>query len=272
MRVRPIISLVVAVALLCTACGSSGSAEVQAFSEVQDSAFLFETDPSDPSRSIFRVTTTEPMICANVWGETDDFGRFNNSLAMNGTGIIDHDVVLPDAEPGVTYTFQVQGSTADGTLYQSEVGTFTVAEPPAAQAAAPEADSRPNLSLSATGVEVSSEFSDDWTGANAIDGDTTTEWATAGDGDEGFITIDLGPVQAVGGVEFVTRSMADGSSITDTYTVTVGEEVFGPFAASTVAAPNIVELEVEAGVLRFDIESSTGGNVGAVEVRILGAG
>ena len=41
------------------------------------------------------------MICAIVWGEDDSFGRFNNSQSMNGTGIVDHDVVLPEVEPGV---------------------------------------------------------------------------------------------------------------------------------------------------------------------------
>ncbi len=102
------------------------AAVARPFAEVQASAFSFETDPSDPSRAIFRVTTTEPMICAIVWGDDDTFGRFNNSLSMNGTGITQHDVVLPDVEAGVTYQYVVEGTTADGTWYRSDVGTFSV--------------------------------------------------------------------------------------------------------------------------------------------------
>ena len=274
--IRRVVVLIVGVAALATACGSDAdSADVQPFSEVQDSEFVFEADPTDPSRTIFRMTTTEPMICAIVWGATDEFGHFNNSLAMNGTGIIDHDVILPGTEPGATYRFQVQGSTADGTLYQSEIGSFTAAaaEPPSDTGESAQPDVGTNLATSATAVEVSSEFSEQWAGANAIDGDTATEWATADDGDEAFISIDLGSAQAVSGVEFVTRSMADGSAITDTYTVTVdGGEALGPFSAATLAQPGVAALEAEGSVFRFDIDSSTGGNVGAVEVRIFQAG
>ncbi len=51
-----------------------------------------------PAEPVGRVTTTEPMVYAIVRGETEALGNFNNSLAMNGTGIIDHDVFLPGAE------------------------------------------------------------------------------------------------------------------------------------------------------------------------------
>ena len=44
---------------------------------------------------------------------------------MNGTGITDHDVYLPDAIAGRTYYYVVQGTTADGTLYRSDLATFT---------------------------------------------------------------------------------------------------------------------------------------------------
>ena len=50
------------------------------FSEVQADEFVFEADPTESERGIFRVETTEPMICAIVWGETEAFGNFNNSL------------------------------------------------------------------------------------------------------------------------------------------------------------------------------------------------
>jgi len=112
---------------------------------------VFEGDPTDPRRGILRVTTTEPMICAIVWGEDDSFGRFNNSLSMNGTGIEQHDVVLPDVEAGVEYRYVVQGTTADGTLYRSDVGSFRI---DAAAPAATVVDRGENLALDASVVEV----------------------------------------------------------------------------------------------------------------------
>ncbi len=253
-------------------CGSSDPAtsptSVQPFSKVQASKIAFERDPSDPSRGIFHVTTTEPMICAIVWGTTDSFGRFNNSLSMNGTGIERHDVRLPDVEPGVAYRYVVQGTTADGTLYRSKVGTFSI-DP--AKASTPAADHGPNLASDATVVDVSSEFSKTFAASNALDGDASTEWATRGDGDQGFITIDLGAGRQIGGVEFLTRSMADGSAITDTFTVSVdGGAPAGPFPAGTIAQPRFAPFDATGQRLRFEIAKSSGGNVGAVEIRVFG--
>ncbi|HYZ98260.1 MAG TPA: discoidin domain-containing protein [Acidimicrobiales bacterium] len=277
---RPVAGLLVLVALAATACGgddgddgaaaaSGGDGEVRPFAEVQASDMTFEADPSDPTRGIFRVTTSEPMICAIVWGRDDSLGQLNNSLDMNGTGIEQHDVLLPDVEPSTEYHFVVQGTTADGTLYRSETGTFRIErESPASAGARDDAD---NLALGAEIVDVSSEFSESFAAEGAVDGDTATEWATSGDGDEGSITLDLGSDQAIGGVEFVTRSMADGSSVTDTYTVTVDDaDTLGPFPAGTVADPRLTELDTHGRRLRFDVETSTGGNVGAVEIRVYG--
>ncbi len=263
---------------LATACASDGSSttntppQVRAFAEVQADDFVFEADPTDPGRGIFRVTTTEPMICAIVWGETEEFGNFNNSLAMNGTGIVDHDVFLPGAVAGETYFFRVQGSTADGTMYSSQTATFTIAEPNN-QAAAPDRVERgPNLALDATVIDVSSEFNDSFAAANAIDNSGTSEWSSAGDGDDAFITIDLGASREIVGVEFITRSMLDGTAIAETFTVTVDDsEPLGPFPAGTPAEPNFAAFDASGQVLRFDVDTSTGGNVGAVEVRVIGA-
>lgn len=255
--------------LIVAACSGSGdtSSEVRPFSEVQASEFTFESDPTNLERGIFRVSTTEAMICAIVWGETEAFGNFNNSLAMNGTGIVDHDVFLPGAVPGVTYFFRVQGSTADGTLYQSDVGTFTIPGQSDGGVDAP-SDLGVNLALDAAVVEVSSEFSTAFSASNAVDGDTSTEWATAGSGDEAFLTIDLGQERSIAGAEFVTRSMADGTAITEEYTVTVDGETFGPFPAGNLASSQIAEFTATGRVVRFDVTTTTGGNTGAVEVRV----
>jgi hypothetical protein len=188
---------------------------------------------------------------------------------MNGTGIIRHDVLLPGAEPGKTYYYRVQGSGSDGTLYQSELSTFTLPEAEAASSTEMMVDRGINLALAATVTDVSSEFSDAWAARNAIDGDLASEWASRTDGSDAYLVIDLGSAQDVGGVEFVTRSMLDGTAITTEFTVTVdNSEVFGPFQAGTPATPNFAELLTSGTVFGFDVSDSTGGNTGAIEINI----
>ena len=261
---------VVALATSLAACGGDDSAaergEILPFELVQDSEFTFELDPLDPSRAVFRVTTTEPMICSITWGPTPELGNLNNSLSMDGSGIIQHDVPLPGAEPGETYHFTVQGSTADGRVFQSEMDTFTLPEAEAGTATT--RDHGENLALDATVADVSSEFSDAFAASNAIDGDTATEWATSGDGSEAFIELDLGEEREIGGVQFVTRSMADGSSVTTEFSVTIDGTTHGPFAAGTPAEPGFVPLDTSGRILRFEVVDSSGGNTGAVEIGV----
>jgi hypothetical protein len=267
-RVRWIFAAAV-VALGVAACGGDDGA-VLPFEEIQASEIVVEADPTNPMRAIFRVDTTEPAICAVVWGETEALGNFNNSLDMNGTGIVEHNVFLPGAEPGRTYYFQLQGSTADGSLYRSDIDTLTVPELTDTGGGEALPEMGPNLAEGATVTEVSSEFSASWTGANAVDGDLLTEWSTAGDGDAAFIEIDLGSIQDVAGFQFLTRSMADGTATATTYQVVVDDGVtLGPFPAGNPAQPGFAAADLAGQVFRFQIISSTGGNTGAVEVRVL---
>jgi hypothetical protein len=272
-------SIVVGVAVLfLSACGSStpksalGAATersvVRPFSEVQTSGIRFEADPNNPSRGVMHVTTGVPMICAIVWGPDATFGRFNNSLSMNGTGITQHDVSLPNVDPGATYTYVIEGVTADGSLYRSTVASFIIPAgnaPPTPSVEAPGT----NIAPQATAVSASSAFSPAFAARNAIDNDLSTEWATAGDGDNATITIDLGHASEIKGAEFVTRSMADGSAIASTYTVSVdGADALGPFPASTLAKARPATFTARGQIVTVKITHSSGGNVGAAEIRV----
>lgn len=271
MRKAKLFSVVGAFALLAGACSSGGdsAAEVRPFSEVQATDATFENDPTFPGRGILRVDTTEPMICAIVWGETEDLGSFNNSLDMNGTGIVAHNVLLPGAEAGQTYFYRLQGFAADGTLYQSELLTFTLPPDDGVNSDDAGADHGVNVAEGAIIVEVSSEFSASWSGANAVDGDLNTEWSSAGDADDAFITVDLGSAQEIAGVEFLTRTMADGSATTETFFVVVDDgDRLGPFVAGNPANPVLNEVSLTGQVLRFEVQDTSGGNTGAIEIRV----
>ncbi len=277
---RPLGALILALALVAAACGdddvdgdaASGQGASNAllpFELIQDSEFTFDVDAFDTTRGLFHVTTTEPTICSITWGETTELGNINNSLTMNGTGIIQHDVPLPGAEPGKTYHFTVQGSTADGRVFQSEMGTFILPEVEAAAEPAPEmAVHGENLAEGSSIVVVSSEFSAAWSADNAIDGDMSTEWATASDGTDGFIELDLGAEFEIAGFEFITRSMTDGTAITSEYTVSVDGSVFGPFPAGNPADPRFAAATAVGRIVRFEITDSSGGNTGAIEVKV----
>ena len=170
-----------------------------------------------------------------------------------------------------TQIVELNGITADGTLYRSEPTTFTI---PADGGAAPATTTTVpgiDLAVGATVTDVSSEFGSNFAATNATDGSGTTEWSSRGDGDAAFITVDLGSTADVTGFAFITRSMADGTAITRTYTVTVDDgTIYGPFTAGTAADQQVAPVETRGRRFRFDVDTSTGGNVGAVEIRVLG--
>ncbi len=64
--------------------------------------------------------------------------------------------------------------------------------------------------------------------------------------------------------------MADGSATTTTYTVTVDDgNVLGPFPAGNPADTMHTPVDISGRTFRFEVMDSTGGNTGAIEIRIL---
>lgn len=204
------------------------------------------------------IDTNIDAVCAVAYGPTESLGALATDTDMGGGAHDDHAAIMSGLEPETTYYYRLQGVGVDGNLYRSDLRTFTT---PAASV-----PQRSNAALGATISEVSSEFSAAFGAAQAIDGDLATEWSSQGDGDEAFITIDLGRPVDISAVGFRTREMSDGSSIAQSFTVTIDGELFGPFDAGQGLA--VADLTATGQIVRFDVETSTGGNTGAVEVEV----
>ena len=252
--------LLIVIAVVVAACGGSDSQDVRPFSEiaVADPQIVF--DPSGTVATL-NVTTNIDAVCAVAYGVDAPAGSIATDQDMGMGGHSDHAAVMTGLEPDTTYQYRLQGVGADGNLYRSEIFTFTT--PPADEALGAFGT---NLAEGAEVTAVSSEFSDSFAAENAVDGDLGTEWSTSGDGDDASITIDLGSPVDVRAVAFRTRSMGDGTATTESFTVIADGETFGPFPAG----PDPAETSFTAQVVTFEVESSTGGNTGAVEVQVFG--
>jgi hypothetical protein len=248
--------LSVAILLVLGIVAQAGAAAIEPFSAIQASPVVISPDASGRS-AVLEVETSRDVACSVVYGETDAFGLIAVDNDMDGGAHADHQPVMGGLTPDTEYQYRLQGTAPDGTIYVSEVMSFRTPPEPLG--------GPPNLALGAAISGVSSEFSASFAASNAFDGDATTEWSTQGDGDDAWVEIDLGSPQAVSEVLFRTRSMGDGSSITDTYALTADGAAIGEFSADVPAA-----VQITAQVLRFDVVSSSGGNTGAVEILVLG--
>lgn len=251
-----VLSAVVVACLWALGLGSGAGAQaVEPFSDIQASPVTVTPDPSGRSARL-TVDTTIDAACSVVYGTDDSFGRIAVDSDMDGGAHAEHQPVLGGLEPETTYRFRLQGTATDGTLYVSEVMTFTTPAAPAGPT---------NLAQGATVTGASSEWSDDFAAELAFDGDPSTEWSSRGDGDDAWVEIDLGAPAEVAAVVFRTRSMSDGTARTTEFTLTADGTVLGPFPVDET-----IELgSLDAQVLRFDVEASTGGNTGAVEILVL---
>lgn len=253
-----------AVLLVLTGCGATEPSTEQ---EVLAAEQVFAEEPvvvpdASGTTAVLQVTTDLDMACAVVFGRDESLGDgIATDADMGGGAHTDHQAVMTGLEPGTEYFYRVQGSGSDGNLYRSDLMSFRT---PEADAAGSPGE---NVAVDATVVDVSSEFSADFRASAAVDGNLGTEWSSAGDGDDAFLTLDLGRAVSVVGIALRSRSMSDGSSVVETFTVTVdGGETYGPFEAGTTGA--VVPVGFTGRVVRIDADRTTGGNTGAAEIEI----
>jgi len=259
-------------AALClglAACGGPGgiknTTSVRDFSLIEVGKTRLQI-ATDGRSAIVQVETNPPTVCAIAYGRTASLGSIADDPNMGGTAISRHTVILGGLTPGTTYRFRLTATDAQGRVFQTpELATFTTPR----KAATVDQD----VAIGAKIVAVSSQWSDAYRAANAVDGNLSTEWASNGDGDRAFITIDLGQQRRITGICFITREMSDGSAITRTFAVVVdGRRRYGPFPAGNRLDPHVVPVSFTGRFLRFEVVASTGGNTGAAEIEVFSHG
>ncbi len=249
------------VALVVSACSGGAEQTIEPIEPILVGDVEILTDPSGTVASL-SVETSVPVACAVIYGTDDSFGQLAVDSDMDGGAHENHGPLMTGLEPDTEYSYVLQGSDSDGTIYRSDIRTFRT--PVAA-----ESGLGTNIAPNGTVTGASSEFSQQFAASQAIDGDLGTEWSTAGDGDDLWIEIDLGQEAEISGLAFRTRQMTDGTAITDTFSVIIGGTTYGPFPTGT--EPVAFDSPVIGRTLRIEAEQTTGGNTGATEIEIYSA-
>ena len=272
MRIPPFVLLLVGLLAWASAACSSGD-------EVGDMALILESGPevveiTARSARVIAATSID-VVCSVAFGTTEEYGQLATDDDMAGTGHSVHGPLLSGLMPDTEYHFTLGGIGPDGTVYRYRDVTFrTLPEAPGA-AAKPSGD---NLALLASGARVvgtSSNFggggdADAWGGNRAIDGDPATQWSTDGDGDEGWIEIELTVETRVTGLGYWTRTMGTSAQVYVFRVVSDTGETRGPFQLDDASSVHYFETAFNARRLRFEVVESSGGSIGAVEIEVYG--
>jgi hypothetical protein len=178
---------------------------------------------------------------------------------------------MRNLKPDTQYLYRLQGSDEHGNLFVSEIFTFRTP---------PESDEKSANLLSpdngAQILEVSSNWNDQPNDGsfginNAFDDDPGTAWSSNGDGNDAYVTVQLGQRSHLSAISFWTRTMSNNTAQIFSFTVTTETgEIYGPFELPDPEQAYEFEVDLLAESLRFDVVDSNGGNTGAVEIVVYG--
>ena len=98
----------------------------------------------------------------------------------------------------------------------------------------------------------------------------STQWSSAGDGDDGWIEIELPSETHVTAVGFWTRTMGTSGQVFSFRVITDRGEVAGPYVLDDAAAIHYFPTDLEARRLRFENVETSGSNTGALEIEVYG--
>jgi hypothetical protein len=258
-----------AVALgLLSACGAGDQppAPVVEASPLPPAALLAAAPTVTPepggASAVLLAHTTVKAACRVYYGRSPEaVDGWASDTDMSAGPHTTHKAVMLGLQPATTYYYRFVGTDATGRSYAGTGGTFRT-DP------APRLPPGRNLAPAAGVSAVSSQYSDAYAAANAIDDNSSTEWATKGDGDHASITIDLGRTYDITGVGFRPRQMSDGTSIITAVEIVVDGHRYGPF--KTAPGLSVIRLNARGRTVRIDAVHSTGGNTGAQDIAIYG--
>jgi hypothetical protein len=253
--------LLLATLVLTAACGGGGgSSDIKAADELFVATPVVSPDAGGTSATL-TVSTKLKVACRVYWGTTKaatDGSATDPDMASTGPHTTHH-AIMTGLKPDTTYYYRVAGNDPGGQKYAADLGTFHTAA----------ALTKPGVTITSAArvAGVSSQYSDAYSGANAIDGNAGTEWASAGDGDKAWIKLDFDSIRSLAGIGFRTRSMSDGTSIMKSITVQGDDgKVFGPFPVG--AGLTIIPLSLTTKTLKISAAKTTGGNTGATEIEV----
>ena len=234
---------------------------------------LVATDVLATSASLSFISSV-PTLASSAYGPAPAMGSL---LRASGTSpFTQHDLDLLALDPSTEYRVQTLLVDEMSTVCIAGDITFATLE----AEIDPEKPTLLNVALLAEGAFISG-VSSNWGGSgnessfganNAIDGDHTTEWSSASDGDDAWIEITLSETATVTSIGFWTRTMGSSAQISR-FSVTNPEEgLLGEFDLPDAKGLFVFEVpETTADSLRFDVVTSSGGNTGVRTIEIYSA-
>ncbi|MDA0334937.1 MAG: discoidin domain-containing protein [bacterium] len=242
-----------------------------------DVAFInLRAEDVSGTRAVIRFGTSRPTTCETEFGQ--DAAALDRSATDPTMGpelyALDHQVPLEDLLPATRYYYRARATDEQGVVFRSAIQQFVTEDAPVA----PLLTNFASLDQGSAIVAVSSNFGGavngaTWGANSAIDGLMSTEWATNGDGDNAWLDIDLGQVRQITRIEFRSRVMPDSTSIVRSIQLRFDESsVLAPYSTPDPDVLYGFDLETAISARRVFVEAvtTTGGNTGAREIRLLG--
>ena len=227
-------------------------------------------------RAVIRFETSVETSCVAQYGFSEDQldeRATDPDMDPSDPFSITHQVPLEDLPANTEIFVRAEATTrGDRTFYSDSFSFETLPSGGSGD------DSLSNVALLSEGTTVA-DVSSNWGdaandenfGANlAIDGQMATEWSSNGDGDNAFLSLDLGQSRALVKFGFRSRKMTDGSAIIERVQLVIDDAVLGPF--DTPNPDERYEFELNSPIItnrvRVEAVQTTGGNTGAKEIEL----